>query len=436
MNPSGLWSHGSVRRVLRNVRRPAVLERDEIALELKRALRCEVARDAVLTLVERALKHEHRFCGEIVRRCDVDGETTAAVAAALHLSPRQFFRYRAHAMEAISVELAMVLTRTRTHRPADGAARAVVLGRLLLSRASQPDVASAMRHFERAAVIDPLCVEAYAGLSVGWLLLSRELAVTPVHAHAKARSLAQRALALDPRSVAAHSAFARVAMDSGLGRAVAAPHVAEALSLDPYDARAHIASWNLALIDGDLTAAEFSSAQATSLEPASFFYALCPMATSFFRGEYEATIEHAGELMEIEPRSRVVRVYLADALDASGRPHETLALLQPNDKLSDDPYELASGAHARALIGDREGAQRTLERMLQVNASSYEVPRYLIAYARLASGDVYGALDDLESAVREDPGWMLVMEHDPALVELRAERRFRRLVSLRPNAIG
>ena len=212
-------------------------------------------------------------------------------------------------------------------------------------------------------------------MSIGWLLLSRELAVTPVHAHAKALSLAQRSLALDPRSAAAHSAFARVAMDSGLGRAVAAPHVGEALSLDPFDARAHIASWNLALIDGDLAAAERAGAQATSLEPASFAYALCPMATTFYRGEYDATIEQAGELIAIEPRSRVVRVYLADALDASGRPEETLALLQPDDRLGDDPYELASGAHARALIGDRDGARRTLDKMLV--AASFQVSRYL-----------------------------------------------------------
>lgn len=435
MNPGALWSHGSVRRVLRNLRRPAMLERDEIALELKRALRCEVARDAVLMLVERALRHEHRFCAELVRRCDVDGETTAAVAGALHLSPRQFFRYRAHAMEAIGVELEATLTRTRSHRPSAGAARAVVLGRLLLSRVAQADVSSAMRHFERAVTIDPLCVEAYAGMSIGWLLLSRELAVTPVHAHAKALSLAKRAVALDPHSAAAHSAFARVALDSGLGRAIAAPHVSEALSLDPFDARAHVANWNLALIDGDLGAAERSGGQAISLEPASFSNALCQMATTFYRCDYSATVEQAGELIAIEPRSRAVRVYLADALDASGRPEETLALLQPGDRIGDDPYELASAAHARALIGDRDGARRTLDKMLQVG-TTYEVPRYLVAYARLATGDVHAALDDLESAVREDPGWLTVLEHDPALVELHAESRFRRLISLRPNAIG
>ena len=326
-----------------------MLERDEIALELKRALRCEVARDAVLMLVERALRHEHRFCAELVRRCDVDGETTAAVAGALHLSPRQFFRYRAHAMEAIGVELEATLTRTRSHRPSAGAARAVVLGRLLLSRVAQADVSSAMRHFERAVTIDPLCVEAYAGMSIGWLLLSRELAVTPVHAHAKALSLAKRAVALDPHSAAAHSAFARVALDSGLGRAIAAPHVSEALSLDPFDARAHVANWNLALIDGDLGAAERSGGQAISLEPASFSNALCQMATTFYRCDYSATVEQAGELIAIEPRSRAVRVYLADALDASGRPEETLALLQPGDRHRRRPVRARlGGARARA----------------------------------------------------------------------------------------
>ena len=222
--------------------------------------------------------------------------------------------------------------------------------------------------------IDPLCVEAYAGMSIGWLLLSRELAVTPVHAHAKALSLAKRAVALDPHSAAAHSAFARVALDSGLGRAIAAPHVSEALSLDPFDARAHVANWNLALIDGDLGAAERSGGQAIALEPASFSNALCQMATTFYRCDYSATVEQAGELIAIEPRSRAVRVYLADALDASGRPEETLALLQPGDRIGDDPYELASAAHARALIGDRDGARRTLDKMLQVG-TTYEVPR-------------------------------------------------------------
>jgi tetratricopeptide (TPR) repeat protein len=430
-----LWSHGSVRRLLRGVRRPSQLERDEIALDLKRTLHCDTAREAVLALVERALRHEHPFCAEIVRRCDVDGETTLAIAAGLHLSPRHFFRYRAQAIEAIAVELEAMLTRALGRASDTRALRAVALGRLLLSRMSPSDVASAMRHFERAAAIDPLSVEAYAGLAIGWLYLSREMAATPVHAHMKARSLAKRALALEPRSAVAHSAFARVAIDAGLGRAVAAPHVAEALSLDPFDARGHIAAFNLALADGDLAAADRTSVDAVTLDPTSFAYSACVMATAFYRHAWTDAIRQARELIAIEPRSRLVRVYLADALVASGKPEETIELLQPGDRLSDDPYELASGAHARGALGDRQGAQRTLDHMLLV-ARTQHVSPYLIAYARLAAGDPASALDDLEAAVRDDPGWLMLLEHDPALTDLIDERRFRRLLALRPKSLS
>ena len=429
-----LWSHGSVRRLLRNIRRPSQLERDGVALDLKRSLHCETAREAVLLLVDRALRHEHPFCAEIVRRCDIEGDTTLVVAAGLNLSPRHFFRYRAQAVEAIAVELEANLSSTPARGSNDRAMRAVALGRLLLSRMAPCDVASAMRHFEHAASIDPLSVEAYAGLAIGWLYLSREMAAAPVHAHMKARSLAKRALALEPRSAVAHSAFARVAIDAGLGRAVAAPHVAEALNLDPFDARGHIAAFNLALADGDLVAAERTSRDAVSLDPTSFGNSACVMATAFYRHAWTDAIRQARELLDIEPRSRLVRVYLADALVAGGKPEETIELLQPGDRLSDDPYELASGAHARGAIGDREGARRTLGHMLRV-ARTQNVSPYLIAYARVASGDAAAALDDLEAAVRDDPGWLMLLEHDPALVDLYDERRFRRLLALRPKSL-
>ena len=427
------WSRGSVRSLLRGVRRPAQLERDGVALELERVLRCTSARDAVLVLVDRALRHEHRFCSEIVRRCDVDGETTLVVASAMHLSPRQFFRYRAQAIEAIAVELERLLTRSPAAAANDVAARAVALGQLLLSRASPADVTSAMRHFERAVAIEPLCVEAYAGMAVGWLHLSHEMAVTAQLAHAKARSLAERALALDPRSSAAHSAYARVAVDLGLGYSVAAPHVAEALSLDPFDARGHIANYNLALFDGNVPAALRSAMDAVALEPTSFLYAACTMAATFYNRAYEDAIQQAQELVAVDPRSRVVRVYLSDALVAAGRAEETIELLQPQDRLGDDPCEMASAAHARGIAGDREGAQRTLDRMLRI-AQTDPVSPYHLSYARLAVGDVHGALDDIEAGVRADPGWLMLLEHDPALVELYDERRFRRLIALNQKA--
>jgi hypothetical protein len=432
LNGTALWSRSAVRRLLRGLRRPAQLERDELVAELKRAFRTLSGREAVLVLVERALRHEHRFCGEIVRRVDVEAETTLVVATSLHLSPRQFFRYRAHAIEAVAIEMDAVLTRAPALGPSGEIARTLALGKLLLARWSPSDAASAMRHFERVIAMDPLAVEGYAGLALGWLYLSRELGTTPMHAHAKASSLARRALELEPRSAVAHSTFARVAIDTGLGRAAAAPHVIEALSIDPFDARGHIANFNLALADGDLVAAERSATEAVTLDSTAFTYAICAMSATFFRRKWPEAIMQARELLGIEPRSHIVRIYLADALIANGAPEEALGLVQPGDRLSDDAYELASAARALADLGDRAGAQRTLQHLEQI-AQRSQVSPYLIAYARLASGDVSRALDDIEAAVREDPGWLNTLENDPAFFDIYDERRFRRLVALRPT---
>jgi predicted Zn-dependent protease len=170
------------------------------------------------------------------------------------------------------------------------------------------------------------------------------------------------------------------------------------------------------------------------LDSTSFTYAICAMAATFFRRAWNDAIEQARELLTIEPRSHIVRIYLADALIANGAPEEALGLLQPGERLGEDPYELASIARARADVGDRSGAQRTLEHMLTVSGRR-QVSPYLIAYARVASGDMAGALDDLEAAVREDPGWLNLLEQDPAFFGLYDERRFRRLIALRPKGI-
>jgi hypothetical protein len=87
------------------------------------------------------------------------------------------------------------------------------------------------------------------------------------------------------------------------------------------------------------------------------------------------------------------------------------------------------------MAGDREGAQRTLDRMLRI-AQTRHVSPYHLAYAHIAVGDIHGALDDVEAGVRADPGWLMLLEHDPALVELYDERRFRRLLALNQTATG
>ncbi|TAM57974.1 hypothetical protein EPN52_11700 [bacterium] len=106
------WSHHEIRRLLMNLSRPRALERDPIALSLQRALGSSSPRRAVADLVERTFVERDpatQIERTVIEQCDLQGRGTREVARELHLSLRQFFRYRARAMAAIAATLANLL---------------------------------------------------------------------------------------------------------------------------------------------------------------------------------------------------------------------------------------------------------------------------------------------------------------------------------------
>jgi len=56
------------------------------------------------------------------------------------------------------------------------------------------------------------------------------------------------------------------------------------------------------------------------------------------------------------------------------------------------------------------------------------VPVYRIAAVYLALGDKEQALEWLESAYREDPGWLVWLKVDPVMDPLRSDLRFQELL--------
>ena len=94
-----------MRKLLRRLRHPQSLERDDLALGLKRAYNVATAKEALATFVTNALSSYDPALRKIIERCDINGEPTKQVAGELGLSMRQFFRYRGRAIEAIAIAL-------------------------------------------------------------------------------------------------------------------------------------------------------------------------------------------------------------------------------------------------------------------------------------------------------------------------------------------
>jgi hypothetical protein len=108
------WTNLEARKLLRLMRRPHALERERLAVLLRQATQKRDSREALRAVIEEAFDvsdDADRLRFEIIRRCDMEGQTTRAAASALHLSIRQFFRYRADAIDAITQSIERALRR-------------------------------------------------------------------------------------------------------------------------------------------------------------------------------------------------------------------------------------------------------------------------------------------------------------------------------------
>src|SRR5579862_1998244 len=97
----------AVRKLLRQLRRPHLLARDPLAVRIRERFKTQSSRDGVVQLIEYAFA-DHPAGGrlrEILVRTDLHGFKAVAVAGAMHLSLRQFFRCRAEAIQALALAI-------------------------------------------------------------------------------------------------------------------------------------------------------------------------------------------------------------------------------------------------------------------------------------------------------------------------------------------
>jgi DNA-directed RNA polymerase specialized sigma24 family protein len=95
------WSEVATRKLLRKLHIPAALDEDPIAQQIAATSNTTSPRAAVYALVKRTLQPYPDVYRTVIQRMDVDGASTATIAAELRCSPRSVFRYRACAMAAI-----------------------------------------------------------------------------------------------------------------------------------------------------------------------------------------------------------------------------------------------------------------------------------------------------------------------------------------------
>jgi len=329
---------------------------------------------------------------------------------------------------------------TTQHVPSEAAQQAYLSGRFEASQRTMAGFQRAVDYFDEAIRLDARFASAHAGLASAYNLIS-QYATTPNAAiYDKARSAAERAVAIDPSSAEGHSALGLALFFGEHDFAGSEEHFRRALMLDPDAAQTHL------------------------------WYGL----TTLFLGKFEMALAYFRRAQALDPDSRTIRANLAIALYHSGRREEALDILiamtqerpdflvtptflaliylverrfpeflrqfEAAAQVANTPARLAIAAAARAgfASGGEAGLLQAMfdEQSRQVAAGNETT--FSLAETAAAMGRTDEALGLLEAAAALGEPQVLAMGITPTLRGLHEETRFLALLKtlglpMRPN---
>jgi len=426
------WGNRRVRQLLRKLRTPGAIQDDELARTLCRLTGAPSIRDAVLLLADRALSGYPAVYATIVRRVDVDGESSQVVADEIHLSQRSFFRYRGAAIAAVSAEIDAVTRAAPPKRSEDLDVLALVArGRYLWKHRTRAALQRAARYFERALELDPTFARAYAGVADVHLLMGEYLIRDPLEAFHDANVAVERAMELDPALPELHATLADLHLFAHKDLRRAKESFDLALSIDPtYSTAHHFAAWH-AMINADLPAAMEHLRVALGYSPDALEIQTTLGMVHALQGAPERSVRHLGEVLELDPDFSFARYNLAAQLIAMRRYDDAIEHL---DLLgASEPREsyAALSAHAWARRGDPRPARRFLD---PDSGHRRRPHHYLRAYARFGLGERAETIDELRAAVETNEPWTVLLPLDGVFTDLRDDRAYRSLLPLAVTA--
>jgi TolB-like protein/Flp pilus assembly protein TadD len=265
--------------------------------------------------------------------------------------------------------------------------------------------------FEQAIAADPKFALAHAQLAVDYGLLGYYRLREANEIWPKAKAAAERAIALDSRLAAGHSALG---FELGMYEwkwAEAERELRLGVQRDPESADARVVLAVACLVPaGRLREASAELARALELDPESYLANVGAAYAFLAAGRYGEAIERYRRAVEINPSFGDTQWDLGMAYAYAGQKDAALKQFRLGGQIHEGgPWR--PGATELALLGDVEAARRWIE---ETGGSGNQRPMF-VAYGYGAMGDAGNAAAWLEKAFAM---------RDPQLVWIKADARF------------
>jgi TolB-like protein/DNA-binding winged helix-turn-helix (wHTH) protein/Flp pilus assembly protein TadD len=335
---------------------------------------------------------------------------------------------------AIASEIRVQLTAPRSEAGGRGTGHDAVApdvhqqylkGRYFWNKRTEAGFVKAIEHFQLAIKQNPGYAPAYAGLADAYALLGAMTNSTSprMEAMPRARSFAEKALALDESLAEAHASLAFVQMHFDHEWAAAEKQFQRAIALNPSYVTAHhwYAYCLMAQTRVDEALREIRLAQ--QLDPLSLIINTDVAELLYYARRYDEAIGQAKATLELDPSFALAHRVLGLAYEQKGMYQESLAELQTQVRLSGRAdYALAELARAHALTGNRAEAEKLLGELRSLDPQNPGTSIGL-AFLYAALGNTDEAFVWLEKSARERMG-VIMIKVQPYFDSLRSDPRF------------
>jgi TolB-like protein len=298
---------------------------------------------------------------------------------------------------------------------------AYLQGHFYSVRRNAEDYRKAIDYFDQAIQFDPDYALAYAERSEVWTVIG-DLTGQRSTAFPKARSDAEKAVAIAPSLAEAHAALGWVRAFAEWKFAEGLSELQRAKELSPANPTANDLLARVIVYTGRMKEAERQARQAVELDPLSAGTQFTLGRVLFYAGKLDEADAAGRKMAELQPSassSHRWQVFVA-VQRGDGETALREAQLEPDDRIRS--FELALAQYIR---GDRKAADAALADLI---ANSRDSLAYQIAQVYAVRHEVDKAFEWLEIAFDNHDGGMPSLLVDPLLSGLRDDLRYKNLV--------
>lgn len=327
---------------------------------------------------------------------------------------------------ALAVRLASDRQTRPGKQPTDNleAYQLYIKGRFHVFKVTPAEVNRGIEYFEQAIAVDPDYALAYVGLSDAYRTLVMGGEMPPTELMPKAKTAANKAIALDESLSEAHTALGITIFWSDWDWEASEREFKRAIELSPNSANAHLFYAHLLSNTGrhDQALAEIKLAR--QLDPLFTFAGALEGQFLMFAGRVDEALVRLRETSEMEPNFWMPHLFSAAAYIQKGMYAEALEAARTSQRLS--PVQTSAHAYegyALAKLGQLDQARAVLDKLMALSRERYVPPPHF-AFIHGALGEKEEALTWLERGFAQRDPRMTFLKIDRKLDSLRGESRF------------